>query len=35
MSGVAPGALTGRATMVCGAPVAHLLLLFGSLEAFG
>ena len=43
MSGVGPGALThgwrgqgpGRATMVCGAPVAHLLLLFGSLEASG
>jgi hypothetical protein len=41
MSGVGPGTLThgwhgqgpGCATMVCGAPVAHLLLLFGSLEA--
>jgi hypothetical protein len=31
MSGVGPGALTH----VCGAPVAHLLLLFESLEASG
>ena len=43
MSGGGPGALThgwrgqgpGRATSVCGAPVAHLLLLFGPLEASG
>jgi hypothetical protein len=41
MSEVDPGALTpwrrgqgqGRASLVCGAPVAPLLLLFGSLEA--
>jgi hypothetical protein len=41
MSGVAPGGLTlgrrgpglGRVGLVCGAPVAPLLLSFGSLEA--
>jgi hypothetical protein len=41
MSGVEPGGLTpwrrgpgpGRASLVCGAPVAPLLLLFESLEA--
>jgi hypothetical protein len=43
MSEVEPGGLTpgwrgpgpGRAGLVCGAPVAPLLLLFGSLEASG
>jgi hypothetical protein len=43
MSEVEPGGLTpgrcgpgpGRASLVCGAPVAPLLLLFGSLEASG
>jgi hypothetical protein len=43
MSGVGPGALTpwrrgqapGRASLVCGALVAPLLLSFGSLEASG
>jgi hypothetical protein len=43
MSEVEPGGLTpgwrgpspGRVGLVCGAPVAPLLLLFGSLEAFG
>jgi hypothetical protein len=43
MSEVGPGGLTpgwrgpgpGRAGLVCGAPVAPLLLLFGSLEASG
>jgi hypothetical protein len=43
MSGVVPGALTpwqrgqapGRASLVCGALVAPLLLSFGSLEASG
>jgi hypothetical protein len=43
MSEVEPGGLTpvwhgpgpGRASLVCGAPMAPLLLLFGSLEAFG
>ena len=43
MSEVEPGSLTqgprgqgaGRATPACGAHVAHLLLLFGSLEASG
>jgi hypothetical protein len=43
MSEVEPGSLTlgwrglgpGRASLVCGAPVAPLLLLFGSLEASG
>jgi hypothetical protein len=43
MSEVGPGGLTprrhdpgpGRTSLMCGAPVAPLLLLFGSLEAFG
>jgi hypothetical protein len=43
MSEVGPGGLTpgwrgpgpGRASLVCGAPVAPLLLLFGSMEASG
>jgi hypothetical protein len=43
MPEVEPGGLTpgwrglgpGRAALVCGAPVAPLLLLFGSLEASG
>jgi hypothetical protein len=43
MSEVEPGGLTpgrhgpgpGRAGLACGAPVAPLLLLFGSLEVFG
>jgi hypothetical protein len=43
MSEVEPGGLTpwrcgpgpGHASLVCGAPVAPLLLLFGSLEASG
>jgi hypothetical protein len=43
ISEVGPGGLTpgwhgpgpGRTSLVCGAPVAPLLLLFGSLEAFG
>jgi hypothetical protein len=43
MSEVEPGGLTpgrcglgpGDASLVCGAPVAPLLLLFGSLEASG
>jgi hypothetical protein len=43
MSEVEPGGLTpgrrglgpGSASLVCGAPVAPLLLLFGSLEASG
>jgi hypothetical protein len=43
MSEVGPGGLTpswrgpgpGHAGLVCGAPVASLLLLFGSLEASG